>query len=82
MSETPRDDDNPAAHPKSTASPSNRREAAKAVKLWAGVTLSSVSILGALTIWHLVRRGRVLRESLGPPKVVKLPEIVTDEEPT
>jgi heme exporter protein D len=59
-----------------------RRKAAKAVKLWAAVTLSLVSILGALTIWHLVRRGRVLRDQLGPARDVRLPELpVPDESP-
>jgi hypothetical protein len=36
--------------------------------MWAGVTLSSVIILAALAIWHLIRRGRLLRASLSPPK--------------
>lgn len=37
--------------------------------------LASVAAIGALAIWHLVRRGRLIRERLGPPKVVRLPDL-------
>lgn len=50
-----------------TAGP-DRREAARAVRLWAGTTLSSVVILATLAIWHLVRRGRLIQDGLGPAK--------------
>ena len=30
--------------------------------------------LGALLIWHFVRRGRLIRERLSPPRTVRLPE--------
>ena len=50
------------------ANPEKRRKAALAVRLWAGLTLSSIVILAALTAWHLVRRGRLLQASLGPPR--------------
>ena len=46
----------------------SRRKAARAIRMWAGVTLSSVVVLSALAIWHLIRRGRLLRSSLSPPK--------------
>jgi len=31
--------------------------------------------MGILIIWHLVRRGRLIREGLAPPRVVPLPEV-------
>ncbi len=39
-----------------------------------GVSVLSIGVVGALAIWHLVRRGRLIRERLGPPRPVKLPE--------
>jgi hypothetical protein len=44
------------------------------VALWGGLTLGGVAALGALVIWHLRRRGQLLRERLGPPRVVRWPE--------
>jgi hypothetical protein len=37
------------------------------------VGLASIAAIGVLAIWHLVRRGRLIREQLGNPRVVKLP---------
>ncbi len=37
-----------------------------------GVLLASVGMLGALVIWHLVRRGRLL-QARGAPRRVVLP---------
>jgi hypothetical protein len=37
--------------------------------------LLASTVLGLLALWHLIRRGRVLRANLAPPKVVSLPEI-------
>ena len=48
--------------------PAGRRRIAGAATLWGILALSGTTILSALAIWHLVRRGRLLRESLGPPK--------------
>jgi hypothetical protein len=42
------------------------------------VVVVSIGAIGALVIWHLVRRGRLIRESLGPPRGVELPELNTD----
>jgi hypothetical protein len=42
--------------------------------LWASMTLSGIGILAVLVMWHLARRGRLIRERLGPPRSVSLPE--------
>ena len=31
--------------------------------------------IGGLVIWHLVRRGRLIRERQGPPRIVRMPEL-------
>jgi hypothetical protein len=40
-----------------------------------GVAVASIGIVGALMIWHLVRRGRLLRARLAPPRDVWLPRV-------
>jgi hypothetical protein len=40
-----------------------------------GAGLVAIVALGSLAIWHLVRRGRLIRERLGQPRDVRLPEI-------
>ncbi len=52
----------------------DRRRIGRAVATWGGMTLSGVVLLTAFVLWHLVRRGRLLRDRLGPPRVVQLPE--------
>jgi hypothetical protein len=52
----------------------DRRRIGRAVAEWGALALASVSVLSALVVWHLVRRGRLIRENLGPPRVVQLPE--------
>ncbi len=59
----------------------DRRIIARATSLWGLLTLSGVSILVGFTIWHLVRRGRLLRASLAPPRLVE-PLEVPPVEPT
>jgi hypothetical protein len=39
-----------------------------------GWGLVSSALLGLLALWHLVRRGRVLRANLTQPRSVSLPE--------
>jgi hypothetical protein len=51
------------------------RRIARAAATWGLLTLGSVAVLAALIVWHLVRRGRLIRQNLGPPRVVRLPEI-------
>lgn len=60
---------------KATNDPAERRrQIGEALRLWGGVTLGGVTILGALAIWHLKRRGWVMRERLGPPREIDWPE--------
>jgi hypothetical protein len=40
-----------------------------------GAGLVAIIALGSLAIWHLVRRGRLIRERLGRPRDVRLPEL-------
>ncbi|MDB5351149.1 MAG: hypothetical protein JWN86_2396 [Planctomycetota bacterium] len=49
----------------------NRQQAIGAVRLWAGITLSLTVTLAAFAIWHLVRRGRLLRVRVTPVKAVR-----------
>jgi hypothetical protein len=37
--------------------------------------LVAIAAIGALAIWHLVRRGRLIRERLNPPRDARLPEV-------
>lgn len=48
--------------------PAERRKIAKAATLWGGLVLTGTSLIAGLTIWHLIRRGRLLRDALDPPK--------------
>ncbi len=47
---------------------SRRRRLRARPELWGLLTLSSVVALSAAAIWHLIRRGRLLRASLSPPR--------------
>ena len=44
-----------------------------------GTGLVAFAAFGALLIWHIVRRGRLIRERLSAPRVVRLPEFPTQE---
>ncbi len=69
----PSPDDPPRRRPPANAG--DRRRVHRAVTAWAALTLGGVVLLVALTLWHLVRRGRLLRERLGQPRVVRWPEL-------
>jgi hypothetical protein len=56
--------------------PEARRRMGRAVAGLLGTVLVSLAVLGALVVWHLVRRGRLLRERLGPPRIVRVPDIL------
>jgi hypothetical protein len=55
--------------------PAARRRLGDAVAQLLGTTLVALAAIGGLVIWHLVRRGRLLRDRLGPPRGVRLPEL-------
>jgi hypothetical protein len=55
--------------------PAARKRLSEAVAALLGTALIAVAAIGALVIWHLVRRGRIIRERLGPPKSVRMPEL-------
>lgn len=57
-----------------TDDPERRRRVGEALKLWGGLTLSGVVVLSALGIWHLRRRGWMVRERLGPPREIDWPD--------
>ncbi len=62
--------------------PDARRKVVRAVGSLLGVGIATIGVIGALLIWHLVRRGRLIREGLDPPRVIRLPEIEPTEPET
>jgi hypothetical protein len=36
--------------------------------LWGSLALGGIVTLGVFLLWHLLRRGRLLRDSLPPPR--------------
>ena len=47
----------------------------RAVVSLLSVGVISIAAVGALLIWHVVRRGRLIQERLGPPRHVVLPDL-------
>jgi hypothetical protein len=47
----------------------------RAVASLLGTAVVAIAVLGALLIWHLVRRGRLIRAGLSPPRPVRWPAI-------
>lgn len=62
--------------------PEDRRNIARLTSLWGMLTLSGLTILAGMTIWHLIRRGRLIRSMLPPPRSVEPLEIPPPVEPT
>ena len=54
--------------------PEARPRLGRAVASLLGTALVALAAIGALVIWHLVRRGRLIRQRLGPPRIVPMPE--------
>jgi hypothetical protein len=44
------------------------RRARQAAVLWGKLTLGGIGILALFVLWHLSRRGRLIRDRLGPPR--------------
>jgi hypothetical protein len=59
--------------------PEARSRLGRAVAALLGTSLFALAALGALLIWHLVRRGRLIRERLHAPRLVRLPELPGQE---
>ena len=55
--------------------PEARARLGRAVALLLGTSLFALAAIGALLIWHLVRRGRLIRDRLSPPRDVWLPQL-------
>jgi hypothetical protein len=51
----------------------------RAIAALLGTTLVTLAALGGLLIWHIMRRGRLIRESLNSPRVVRPLEPRADE---
>ncbi|HZW32622.1 MAG TPA: hypothetical protein VFF52_18050 [Isosphaeraceae bacterium] len=54
--------------------PEARSRLSRAVASLLAIALVALGAIGALVIWHLVRRGRLIRERLSPPRIVRIPE--------
>jgi hypothetical protein len=52
--------------------PDARKRVSQAVSSLLAVSIVSIGVIGALLIWHVVRRGRLIRDSLRPPRAVEL----------
>jgi hypothetical protein len=55
--------------------PEERARIGRAAATLLGWGLVASTVLALLALWHLIRRGRILRANLAPPKIVSLPEI-------
>jgi hypothetical protein len=55
--------------------PRDRARIGGAVAALLAAGLVAIAAFGALAIWHLVRRGRLIRERLAAPRDVRLPEV-------
>ena len=59
--------------------PEARPRIGRAVATLLGTGLVALAAFGVLLIWHLVRRGRLIRERLSAPRVVRLPQFPAPE---
>jgi hypothetical protein len=72
------DESSPARVPlleRPDVAPRDRTRIGWAAAAFLSAGLVAIVALGSLAIWHLVRRGRLIRERLGQPRDVRLPEI-------
>jgi len=60
--------------------PQARSRIGHAVAVLLGTSLVALAAIGALVIWHLIRRARLIRDRLNPPRKVSLPELPADED--
>jgi hypothetical protein len=55
--------------------PEARPRLGRAVAILLGTGLVAFAAFGVLFLWHVRRRGRLIRERLNSPRIVRLPEI-------
>jgi hypothetical protein len=55
--------------------PEARPRLSRAVGSLLATVLVAIAVLGLLLIWHLRRRAQLIRERLGPPRAVSLPDL-------
>jgi hypothetical protein len=51
--------------------PEARPRLGRAIAALLGTGLVTLAALGGLLIWHIMRRGRLIRERLNPPRIVR-----------
>ena len=51
----------------------------RAVASLLAASVFAIAVLGVLIIWHLVRRGRLIREGLNRPRPVRWPALEPSE---
>jgi hypothetical protein len=54
--------------------PEARPRVARAIGVLLGTGLIAFAAFGVFLIWHFVRRGRMIRERLSAPRIIRLPE--------
>jgi hypothetical protein len=59
--------------------PEARPRVSWAVASLLAASVVSIAVLGVLLIWHLVRRGRLIRQGLHPPRPVRWPALEPGE---
>jgi hypothetical protein len=55
--------------------PEARPRLGRAVASLLGTALVAVLAIGVLLLWHVKRRGRLIRERLSAPRVVRMPDV-------
>jgi hypothetical protein len=55
--------------------PEARPRLSRAVGSLLATVLVAIAVLGLLLIWHLRRRAQLIRDRLGPPRAVSLPDL-------
>jgi hypothetical protein len=61
--------------------PDARPRVSRAVASLLATAVFAIAVLGGLLIWHLVRRARLIRAGLNPPRPVRWPAVEPIEKP-
>ncbi len=56
-------------------SPQSRRRLSRAIVALSSAALVALAAIGVLLAWHIRRRARLVRERLGPPRIVRWPDL-------